>query len=94
MRYCHFGDMPGGPDIAHQSLHPQELGLSSPLPLPSPKFGRGEGLGVGQVTLDGKVLPGNQIPLLDDGRQHLQRDLPHHARDDQQGAAEPVAGKG
>ena len=32
------------------------------------------GLGVNrrvrQVTLDGKVLPGNEIPLLDDGRQH------------------------
>jgi cyclic beta-1,2-glucan synthetase len=26
--------------------------------------------GVGQVTLDGKVLPGNKIPLLGDGRQH------------------------
>ena len=26
--------------------------------------------GVGQVTLDGKVLPGNEIPLLSDGRQH------------------------
>ena len=26
--------------------------------------------GVRQVTLDGKVLPGNEIPLLDDGRQH------------------------
>ena len=26
--------------------------------------------GVGQVTLDGKVLPGNEIPLLSDGGQH------------------------
>ncbi len=26
--------------------------------------------GVRQVTLDGKVLPGNEIPLLGDGRQH------------------------
>jgi hypothetical protein len=26
--------------------------------------------GVGQVILDGKVLPGNEIPLLDDGRQY------------------------
>jgi len=26
--------------------------------------------GVRQVTLDGKVLPGNEIPLLSDGRQH------------------------
>jgi cellobiose phosphorylase len=26
--------------------------------------------GVRRVTLDGKVLTGNEIPLLDDGRQH------------------------
>ena len=26
--------------------------------------------GVRQVTLEGKDLPGNEIPLLDDGRQH------------------------
>ena len=26
--------------------------------------------GVRQVTLDSKVLPGNEIPLLGDGRQH------------------------
>ena len=26
--------------------------------------------GVRQVTLDGEVLPGNEIPLPDDGRQH------------------------
>jgi hypothetical protein len=26
--------------------------------------------GVRQVMLDGKVLPGNEIPLLDDGRQY------------------------
>ena len=26
--------------------------------------------GVKQVTLDGKVLPGNEIPLLGDGNQH------------------------
>jgi hypothetical protein len=26
--------------------------------------------GVRHVTLSGKVLPGNEIPLLDDGRQH------------------------
>ena len=26
--------------------------------------------GVKQVTLDGKVLPGNEIPLLSDGCQH------------------------
>ena len=26
--------------------------------------------GVRQVMLDGKVLPGNEIPLLGDGRQH------------------------
>jgi cellobiose phosphorylase len=26
--------------------------------------------GVRQVTLDGKVLPGNEIPLLRDGNQH------------------------
>ncbi len=26
--------------------------------------------GVRQVTLEGKGLPGNKIPLLDDGRQH------------------------
>jgi hypothetical protein len=30
----------------------------------------GANRGVRQVTLDGKVLPGNEIPLLDDGRQH------------------------
>jgi cellobiose phosphorylase len=30
----------------------------------------GANRGVRQVTLDGKVLPGNEIPLLGDGRQH------------------------
>ncbi len=31
--------------------------------------------GARQVTLDGKVLPGNEIPLLSDGRQHQVHDL-------------------
>ena len=73
----HFGNTPSGPGIVGQSLHPQELGkLQVAYHEGETTFqirvenASGVNRGVRQVTLDGKDLPGNEIPLLSDGGQH------------------------